>query len=92
MGGEWEIALLHRRGRLALSRPLDEWLATLRQIENLSFVPLSVDVAVESTRLPGDFHPDPADRMIVALARHLDASLLSADEKILRYPHVKAVW
>ena len=37
-------------------------------------------VAVESTRLPGEFHKDPADRMIMALARTLSTNLVAADE------------
>lgn len=49
-------------------------------------------MAVESTRLPGEFHKDPADRMIMALARTLSANLVTADEKIRAYKHVKTVW
>jgi predicted nucleic acid-binding protein len=47
--------------------------------------PLSPAIAVESTRLPGDFHRDPADRFIVATARELGATLVTRDERILRY-------
>ncbi|MFY8131251.1 MAG: PIN domain-containing protein, partial [Burkholderiaceae bacterium] len=45
-----------------------------------------------STELPGDFHKDPADRMIVATARKLAAALVTKDEKIRSYAHVKTVW
>ncbi|WP_438823534.1 PIN domain-containing protein [Alteromonas sp. P256] len=48
--------------------------------------------AIESTRLPDEFHQDPADRMIVALARTLSAPLITADEKILNYPHVRTIF
>ena len=58
----------------------------------MRFVPIDVATAVESTRLPGEFHKDPADRMIVALARHLNVDLISADEKIGEYRHVRSVW
>jgi PIN domain nuclease of toxin-antitoxin system len=47
---------------------------------------------VAATRLPGDFHADPADRSLVAPARQLDVPLLPADEKIRRYPHVRVLW
>jgi PIN domain nuclease of toxin-antitoxin system len=39
--------------------------------------------------LPGEFHKDPADQIIVATARVHDAPLLTADERILKYPHVQ---
>ena len=45
----------------------------------------SLDVSVASTRLPGDFHSDPADRIIVATARHLGAMLVTDDKLILTY-------
>jgi PIN domain nuclease of toxin-antitoxin system len=52
-------------------------------------LPLTPRIAVESTQLPGSFHRDPADQIIVATARVYDCSLLTADGKILDYPHVK---
>ena len=88
----WEIAMLLQRGRLALALDLDEWLATVASIERLSLVPISPRIAVLAARLPGDFHKDPADRFIVALAREHNAPLVTADEKIRAYPHVKALW
>lgn len=87
----WEIAMLVEKGRLVLTMDTDSWLDTVSKIEHLSFVPIDNKVAVESTRLPGEFHKDPADRMIVALARVLSAPLVSADEKICSYPGVKTL-
>jgi PIN domain nuclease of toxin-antitoxin system len=55
-------------------------------------MPISPRLAVQSVRLPGAFHKDPADRLIVALARELNAPLLTADEKIQGYPHIKWIW
>lgn len=88
----WEIALLVQKGRLALSTQIDDWLATVSDIEGVRFVPVDNEIAVQSTQLPGEFHPDPADRMIVALARHVSAPLVTADTKIRSYPHVKSLW
>ena len=88
----WEIALLVERGRIALAMDLDEWLRAVESIEGLALVPITSHVAVQSATLPGEFHKDPADRMIVALAREQNAVLVSADEKIQRYPHVRWVW
>ncbi len=71
---------------------VDDWLAAASEIECLRFVPLDNAVAIQSTRLPGEFHSDPADRMIVALARHVSARLVTADARIRRYRHLKTIW
>jgi PIN domain nuclease of toxin-antitoxin system len=88
----WEIAMLVERGRIALAMDLDEWLLALESLEGVTLVPVSVQVAVQSATLPGTFHKDPADRMIVALAREQNAVLVTADENIQRYPHVRWHW
>ncbi|HPQ26608.1 MAG TPA: type II toxin-antitoxin system VapC family toxin [Gammaproteobacteria bacterium] len=88
----WEIAMLIEKGRLVLTMDIGDWLATVEAIEGVVFVPVDHEVAVQSVRLPGEFHPDPADRMIVALARHHAVPLLTADAKIQAYRHVQTVW
>jgi PIN domain nuclease of toxin-antitoxin system len=88
----WEVSMLVSKNRLALTMDVDTWLQTVNEIDNVRFVPVDNKVAVESTRLPDEFHKDPADRMIVALARTLSAQLITADEKILNYPHVKTIF
>lgn len=88
----WEIAMLAASGRLILSMDIDAWLAEVSRIPSIAFVAVDNSVAVKSANLPGNFHKDPADRMIVALVRHLSLELITADEKILQYPHVKTVW
>jgi PIN domain nuclease of toxin-antitoxin system len=52
---------------------------------------LTPHIAVDSTQLPGVFHRDPADQIIVATARVYDISLLTADQRILDYPHVRTL-
>ena len=88
----WEIAMLVERGRVALAMDLDEWLLAVESLEGVTLVPLSAQLAVQSATLPGEFHKDPADRIIVALAREQNAVLVTADEKIQRYPHVRWAW
>ncbi|NYZ69626.1 type II toxin-antitoxin system VapC family toxin, partial [Endozoicomonas sp. SM1973] len=87
----WEISMLVQKERLSLSMDVDSWLALVNSIEHVKFVPIDNKVAIESTRLPGEFHKDPADRMIVALARTLSVPLVTADEKIINYKHVKTI-
>lgn len=88
----WEIAMLQQRGRLVLTMDLDEWLTIVKSIQGVDVVPLSDQVAVESTRLPGEFQKDPADRFIVALARQLNVPVITADRRIRDYPHVQSIW
>ena len=88
----WEIAMLVRKGRLALTMDVTAWLGTIATIEGLRFVPLDNETAVQSVELPGEFHADPADRVIVALARRHSAPLLTADQRLHAYPHVKTSW
>lgn len=88
----WEIALLVSKGRLALTMNVDTWLSAALALPGVRLVPVTLRVAVQSTRLPGAFHPDPADRMIVALARVHDAALVSADQRIRAYRHVRTIW
>jgi len=88
----WEVAMLVSRQRLALSLELETWLDTVAAIPSVRLLPLEPRTAVAATRLPGDFHADPADRFLVAQARQLDVPLLTADEKIRRYPHVRVLW
>ena len=88
----WEIAMLVERGRLALTMSVSQWLDTVNQITQIRFIPIDHRIAVDSTQLPGEFHKDPADRMIVATSRGLSAPLITADKKILDYPHVKSIW
>lgn len=84
--------MLVEKGRLTLSMGVDDWLAAVAEVESVIFVPIDNATAIHSTRLPDHCHKDPADRMIVALARHMNAPLLTSDEKIQAYRHVKTIW
>lgn len=88
----WEIAMLVARERLVLSLGVSEWLAVVTEIPSLRFIPVDNDIAVASTILPGDFHKDPADRLITATSRKLGAPLVTADERIRAYLHAQTVW
>jgi PIN domain nuclease of toxin-antitoxin system len=88
----WEIAMLTTRGRLSLSIDVTAWLAAIKQIERVRFVAIDNEIAVDAVELPGEFHKDPADRLIVATARKLRVPIVTADQKITGYPHVRTIW
>ena len=85
----WEVAKLVEHGRLILPCPVLDWLRQALSYPGIRLVDLSPRICVESTRLPGEFHRDPADQIIVATARILDVPLVTVDGKILQYAHVK---
>lgn len=84
----WEVAKLVEYERLDLPLSVKEWLAEAVGYPGINLLPLSPDIAVESTQLPGSFHRDPADQLIVATARVHDIRLITVDSKITSYPHV----
>ena len=88
----WEIATKSALGKLPLGCPAREWVERALQTPGLRILPLAPDVALMSAELPEPFHRDPADRLIVAQARRSRATLVTADRKILDYPHVKTLW
>lgn len=88
----WEIAMLVKKERLSLTMDVADWLGVAAETERLRFQPLDTELLVQSTRLPGKFHNDPADRMVVALARHLNAPLVTSDQRIRAYKHVRTLW
>lgn len=84
--------MLINKGRLILSMDAASWIDEVSQIDGVRFVPVDNEIGIQSTNLPGAFHQDPADRMIVATARSLAVPLVTADEKIINYDFVKTIW
>ncbi len=81
----WELAMLEAKGRVSLDRDCLDWLRAALSPRGVTLVPLTPEIAVESARLPGHLPGDPADRIIVATARVLDGTLVTADEALLEY-------
>lgn len=88
----WEACKKESAGKLRLSSPIRQWFASAIREPFLQLQPLSVDVAHESNHLPGEFHRDPADQIIVATARIHRLTLITADRRILSYSHVRSLW
>ena len=87
----WEIAKLVEYKRLELPSSLEEWFQQALGYPGVQLLALSPEIAIESTRLPGEFHRDPADQMIVATARAYGCTLITSGEKILNYSHVSTI-
>lgn len=78
----WEVAMLVERGRLQLDMDLERWLAVASAPATVELARVTPAVAAEVARLPERFHRDPADRLIVAVARVWKLHVLTRDRKI----------
>lgn len=88
----WEIALLVKKNRLKLTMDIIDWLRGTEKLPFIQFIPVDNEIALKSVGLSDPFHNDPADRIIIATALTAGAPLVTKDDRILKYPHVKTVW
>lgn len=86
-----EIACGVERKRIELDRHWKVWFRYFLTLNRWQVVPIDLDIMEEAYSLPDKFHPDPADRLIVASARLHSMTVITGDKKILEYPHVNAV-
>lgn len=85
----WEVAKLIENQKLDITLPILEWLNSALSYPGVRLLPLTPEIVVDSTQLPGIFHKDPADQIIVATARVYRLPLMTMDTKIRAYPHVR---
>lgn len=81
----WEVAMLSAKGRLEVAGDVHAWLDRAALAPGIELVPVSRQTLVRSTTLPGEPHGDPADRILLATAQSLGASLLTCDRGIIAY-------
>ncbi len=79
----WEVAMLYDLGRIRLAIPLRDWLEKAVAPPLVRRHGISPAVATELALLPDSFHRDPADRILVATARVIGATLLTQDRRIV---------
>jgi PIN domain nuclease of toxin-antitoxin system len=81
----WEIGLLVARNRVGLSARPERWFQRLLAVPGVRLADLSPDILIASSFLPGEPPRDQADRIILATARELDATLITRDRLLLKY-------
>lgn len=81
----WEVGMLEAKGRVRFSMEVSEWVRRALGAPGVHLSPLSPEIAIDSTRLPEPMHGDPADRILIATARRVGATLVTRDHKILEY-------
>src|SRR4051795_12986899 len=90
----WEIGLLVSRSRLSLGTTPQRWFTRILAMPNVHLAELSPDILIASSFLPGTPPRDPMDRILIATARELAATLVTRDRAIIAYGeqgHVKVV-
>jgi len=81
----WEVGMLEAHGRLGFTQGCEAWTRQALAAPGISLASLTPRIALDSTRLPGTIHGDPADRILAATARALGATLVTRDRRLLDY-------
>lgn len=81
----FEIVVLQTAGRIRLARPAEQWVREALDVPGVRVAELTPSMAIDAGHIPREALADPFDRLVVATARQLDATLLTADARILDY-------
>ncbi|MDX8431581.1 MAG: type II toxin-antitoxin system VapC family toxin [Candidatus Algichlamydia australiensis] len=81
----WEIGMLVEKKRLSLDMDPMEWVDQALDSAGINICELTPKIAIQSTRLAGEVHGDPVDRILMASAQEQNAALVTCDNKILEY-------
>jgi PIN domain nuclease of toxin-antitoxin system len=81
----WEVGLLVSLKRLDLLATPQRWFARMLSIPNVQLTELSPEILIAASFLPGKPPRDPADRILLATARELAATLVTRDRLLLAY-------
>ena len=87
----WEIAMLVARDRLRFSIDVQDWITRSLKYKGIKLIELTPEIALLAPRLPGEFHKDPADRIIVASSLKLGAPLVTLDRSIKKWGYVQTI-
>ena len=87
-----EIACLVERGRVELDQHWKPWFNHFIRHNDWQVIDVDLSIIQEAYSLPGDFHRDPADRILTATARVRGLGIITGDSKLIAYPHVETIW
>jgi PIN domain nuclease of toxin-antitoxin system len=86
----WEIDLKVKRSRLVIPLSISDYAERLQRLEGLEILPVDVRTWLENLDLPWE-HRDPADRTIVATARHYECPLVTSDRVMAEF-YPETIW
>jgi PIN domain nuclease of toxin-antitoxin system len=81
----WEVGQLASRGRVDLTTTPQRWFYGVLATPGVRLAELTPDILIASSYLPGKPPNDPADRILIATARELGATLVTRDRAIIAY-------
>jgi PIN domain nuclease of toxin-antitoxin system len=86
----WEVGLLsrpraNRPAELHFQPDPKAWFTRFMSGPGIREAPFTPDIAIEASHLPRNLHGDPADRLIIATARHFGLPVVTRDRKIIAY-------
>ena len=81
----WEVGTLARKGRIAFTSPVEDWVEQALGLPGIFLLDLSPRAALQGALLASDRLTDPVDRMLLAAARIEGATLVTADARILGF-------
>lgn len=80
----WEIAIKIKNHKLDLGVSIDDYIATLKKSNVVRIIPIDEEIWLESVKLEWE-HRDPADRVVVAVAKRNQSAIITADQKIASF-------
>lgn len=88
----WELAMLSNSGRIKLSVKIGQWIGHALERPKIELLPFTPDAAIRAAGLEGSFPGDPADRFIVGAALELGVPLVTRDQRITDWGHIRTIW
>jgi PIN domain nuclease of toxin-antitoxin system len=88
----WEVAMLVAKQRLGLTMDVQDWIDLALERPKIQLLAMNPKIAVLSTRLPGEFHGDPADRIIAATCLAHHAPIITKDKQIQQWGQIQTIW
>ncbi len=86
----WELAIKVRNGKLEMGLPVAEFAERVQGLGTVEIVSVDTRLWLASAALEWD-HRDPADRLLVALARDRSVPLVTRDE-VIRGHYPVCIW
>ena len=77
--------MLEIKRKISLFQPISEWVDKVLSLSYMKVVNVDHKIAIEANNLPGEFHDDPVDRIIVASSRIINVTLITRDRKMISY-------
>lgn len=81
----FELTALHTLGRIRLTLPPSQWIHDALEAAGARIAEVSPAIAAQAGHIQRAALADPLDRLLVATASRLDATLLTSDAAILGY-------